>query len=646
MISITINNLAFRVGPDDIITDVSFSLEDGDRLGIVGVNGSGKSTLMKMIAGEYEASDGNVFIAKDKTIGMLHQDDAFSRTAKIGSADIGDTVLEQMYAAFPELCITEARLAEIEKELQSASPENAARLSAEYDNLNAKYVAHNGTHYKSRCRSILIKLGFDEKMHSLPISALSGGQRTKLALARLLIAEPDILLLDEPTNHLDTETMVWLEGHLASYPKTLMLVSHDRYFLDKVTNKTLDIENHHAKLYKCSYTQYVKQKEEDRAAYEKKYELQQKEIARLEAYIEQQRRWNRERNIIAAESREKAIARMKKVDRPEDAPKSIHFDFTESGESGNDVLSVKNLSMGFGGKPLFSGLSFEVKKRDRFFIAGANGTGKSTLIKILMGQLAPLSGQIKFGYNVSIGYYDQENQNLTPSNTVLDELWNAYPGITQTGIRNTLAMFNFRGDDIQKTVSVLSGGERARLTLAKLILSKMNLLILDEPTNHLDIGSREALENALSEFDGTIIAVSHDRYFTRKLATRMLEISENGCTVINGGYDDYEDFKSRRAAGEADFVPEQQISSSKEMYLKNKQEAAAVRQKQKRKKTVAEEIERNEKRLLEIQDELLGEAATDYVRAAKLEDERIATEDILMNLYEEEEELAALFPEE
>ena len=646
MISITTNNLAFRVGPDDIIAGVSFSLEDGDRLGIVGVNGSGKSTLMKMIVGEYEADEGDVFIAKDKTVGMLHQDDTFARTAKIGSLEIGDTVIAQMYAAFPELCTIEARLAEIEGELQSAaSAEVTARLSAELDSLSSRYSKLGGTHYKSRCRSILIKLGFPEDMHSLPITALSGGQRTKLALARLLIAEPDILLLDEPTNHLDTDTMIWLENHLASYPKTLLVVSHDRFFLDKVTNKTLDIENHRAKLYKCSYSRYVKQKEEDRAAYEKKYELQEKEIARLEAYIEQQRRWNRERNIIAAESREKAIARMVKIDRPENAPRSIRFGFTESGESGNDVLSVKKLSMGFGDKILFSSLDFEVKKRDRLFIAGANGTGKSTLIKILMGQLAPLGGTVKYGYNVTIGYYDQENQNLTPSSTVLDELWDAYPNITETEIRSTLALFNFRGDDIEKTVSVLSGGERARLTLAKLMLSKMNLLILDEPTNHLDIGSREALENALENFDGTIIAVSHDRYFVNKLATKMLEISPSGCALINGGYGDYEAYLERKA-GSATFVPEQQMSQSKEQYLRGKQEAAILRQRQKRKLVVADEIKKNEARLIEIQDELFGDAATDYVRAAKLEDERIAVEDILMNLYEEEEELAALLPEE
>ncbi|MBQ4044542.1 MAG: ABC-F family ATP-binding cassette domain-containing protein [Clostridia bacterium] len=640
MISISASNLCFRVGARDILTGVNFSLEDGDRLAIVGVNGSGKSTLMRLITGEYTADEGAVYIAKDKTVGMLEQDDAFHILRGEDGSPISETVLGQMYAAFPELCRMEARLAQLEEQLKTASGEELTYLSAEFASLNTRFAADGGLHYKSRCRSFLVHLGFPEEFHNMPIEKCSGGQRTRLALARLLSREPDILLLDEPTNHLDTDTMVWLEEHLANYKKTLLLVSHDRYFLDRVTNKTLDIEHHTAKLYKASYTEYLKLKAEDRAAQERKYINQQKEIARQEAYIAQQRQWNRERNIIAAESREKALARMEKVERPQDAPKSIRFTFTESGESGSDVLAVKKLAKAFPGKVLFRDLSFEVKKRDRLFILGPNGCGKSTLIKILLEQLHADAGRIEFGYNVSVGYYDQENQNLDERNTVLEELWSTYPTLTQTEIRNTLALFLFRGDDIEKTVSVLSGGERARLTLAKLILSRMNLLILDEPTNHLDIQSREALETALSDFDGTIVAVSHDRYFTSKLATRILALSPEGAMDFRGTYEGYKEDCARRAGGPAAAVQQEKVSSGKEEYLARKQEAARLRQRQKRRQTIGKDIEKLEKRLVEIQDELFGEAASDYKRAAELEDERITTEDLLMQLYEEEEDLA------
>ncbi len=639
MISISTSNLSYRIGVRDILTDVTFSLEDGDRLAIVGVNGSGKSTLMRLITGEYTPDDGAIYIAKDKTVGMLHQDDAFNILREEDGSPVSDTVLGQMYAAFPELCRMEARLAQIESELHTATGDTLTYLSAEFASLNARFAEEGGLHYKSRCRSFLTHLGFPEEFHEMPIEKLSGGQRTRLALARLLSREPDILLLDEPTNHLDTDTMIWLEGHLANYKKTLLLVSHDRYFLDRVTNKTLDIEHHRAKLYRAPYTAYLKLKEEDRAAQEKQYQIQQKEIARQEAYIAQQRAWNRERNIIAAESREKALARMEKIEKPADAPKSIRFAFSGSGESGNDVLSIKKLSKSFPNKPLFRDLNVEVKKRDRLFILGPNGCGKSTLIKILLHQLPADSGRVEFGYNVSVGYYDQENQNLDPRNTVLDELWNTYPTLTQTEIRNTLALFLFRGDDIEKSVSVLSGGERARLTLAKLILSKMNVLILDEPTNHLDIQSREALESALEQFDGTIIAVSHDRYFISKLATRILTLDPDAPSDYHGGYESYLEDRARRENASAPTQAEEKPSSSKEQYLARKQEAALKRQREKRKIAVAQEIEKLEKYLIEVQDELFGPAASDYKRAAELEDERLITEDRLMQLYEEEEEL-------
>ena len=637
MIILSVSGLSFRVGTKEILENISFAVEDGDRVGIVGVNGSGKSTLLRMITGATEKTEGAVYIAKDRTVGMMEQDDAFN-VIRGGSFD--DTVLSQMYAAYPELCRDEHRLSELEELLKSAEGDELKRYTAEFTETNTRFIDNGGLHYKSRCRSILAKLGFSDEYLSNRVSSLSGGERARLNLARLLFREPDVLILDEPTNHLDTDTMEWLEGILSSYKKTLLVVSHDRYFLDKVTTKTLDIEHHTAKLYGVPYSKYVVQKEADRKAAEKKYEIQQKEIARLEAYIEQQRRWNRERNIIAAESREKAIARMEKVERPKDAPQSIRFGFTKNRESGNDVLSVRSLSMEYPSKKLFEDISFEVKKREHVFIVGANGTGKSTLLKILLEKIPATSGVFEFGYNVTIGYYDQENQNLDPSKTVIDELWDAYPDKNQTELRNTLALFMFKGDDAFKKVSVLSGGERARLTLAKLILSKMNLLILDEPTNHLDIGSREALESALEGFGGTIIAVSHDRYFIKKLATRILELKDGRITNHIGGYEDYAEAKARaKSAPEeeisSDYIPQQM--SNKELYLLRKKEAAEARQYEKRRRDVLEEIEKLERELAEVSDELFGDAATDYVRAAELDDRKTYIEDRLMTLYEEEE---------
>ena len=667
MISISVNNLAFRIGVKTILENVSFALEEGDRLAIVGVNGSGKSTLLRMIAGETAPDEGEVYFAKSKSFGMLHQDDAFNVTDEngnvipddaedgfgaYGNSPVDRTVLGQMYAVFPELCRAEVRLAAIQNQLDSVPSDDTDtlnRLSQEYSALNSRFIRDGGLYYKSRCRSFLANLGFDESVWDRPVSLMSGGQRTRLALARLLAREPDILILDEPTNHLDLDTMLWLEGHLASYPKnkTVLLVSHDRLFLDRVTNKTLDVENKTAKLYKAKYSEYTELKQKERAEQEKKYSLQQREIARLEAYIEQQRRWGRERNIIAAESREKALARMEKVEKPKALPKSIRFTLTSSGESGNEVAEAKELTMGFGGNILFRNLSFLVKKHDRLFIWGPNGCGKSTLIKLLLGQLEPLAGEIEFGYNVTVGYYDQENQNLDEDNTVLDELWNAYPNLTETEIRNTLALFLFRGDDIVKEVRVLSGGERARLTLAKLILSRMNLLILDEPTNHLDIESREALERALTEFDGTIIAVSHDRYFTRRLATRFVDLGDGG-RDFRGGYDDYMHWQEARLAEGAkvtdDLTADRTAAkygepAKKEEYEEKKRSGAEKRKLEKRRAELEREIAKTEKQIAGIDDLLFGEAATDYVRAAELTDEKTVAEDRLLQLYEEYENL-------
>lgn len=646
MIAISVNDLTLRFGTTTILEKVSFSLEETDKLGIIGNNGSGKTSLFKLICGEYDAEEGEVYISKGKTVGILSQYGAFSEP----DGSEGVTALEHMLAAFPTLLEWEKRLSELEALLTDTSDPKYNIYTNEYMALNDRFIRDGGLEFRGRCRSILQKLGFDDDAIEKDVSLLSGGQRTRLALAIQLCREPDILMLDEPTNHLDIETLGWLENYLIQYKKCVMVVSHDRYFLDRITNKTLAIENHRAKLYNGNYTRSMEQRRTDREIYLKHYREQQKEIARQEAYIAQQRQWNRERNIIAAESRQKMLDKMEKLAAPESEQRAIRMRFTSAIASGNEVMNIRSLSMAFGAKKLFSDLDFLVKKNDRLLLIGPNGCGKSTLIKLLMGMLTPTGGKIEQGYNVEIGYYDQENQNLDPDKTVIDELWDHYPTLPEQKIRSTLAWFNFLGEDVYKTVKMLSGGERARLTLSKLILSHMNLLILDEPTNHLDIDSREALESALEEFDGTIIAVSHDRYFIEKLASRIIELKPDGYVsgdmfdyqILHKGeaYTEFRRFTNERreriaAQGVTADTPKVESGSQKEQYLKNKQNAAEIRKKEARLRRLNSEMEKLEAELSEIEELMNGEAATDYKRLAELDERKNEIEERLLEIYEE-----------
>ncbi len=649
MIAISVNKLSLSFGTNELFSDLSFALNEGDRLGIIGVNGCGKSTLFKLITGEYVPDEGSVFIARDKTLGILKQNELLSDF----SGDVRLSALEVMYLSFSDMLELERKTEELEKIMENRAFSNGRSEESyisEYTALHDKFIRDGGLEFRARCASTLLKMGFDDESINLPFELLSGGQRTRLSLARELCREPDILLLDEPTNHLDIETLGWLENFLASYKKCLIVISHDRYFLDKVTNKTLVIENKRAHLYNGGYTKSMSQRKADLEIAERHYKNQQKEIARQEAYIAQQRQWNRERNIIAAESRLKMLAKMEKLEKPQAAPKAVNIKFSSSSESGNDVLTAKNLGFSYSSQKLISGISFQVKKNDRLFIIGPNGCGKSTLIKLLLGKLIPSSGYIEAGYNVNIGYYDQENQNLSDNNTVLEELWSAYPSLEETKIRSTLAMFRFFGEDVFKTVSVLSGGERARLTLAKLILSQMNLLILDEPTNHLDISSKEALEEALKAFDGTIIIVSHDRYFISTLATRIIDMTTYGnetfsdmqVSRLGEAYDEICSDRERRQALQADNSAEtKSVSqgvdtlSNKEIYLKNKQEAAELRKAQKRLERLNAEAKKLETELEEIEEKMMGEASTDYILLAELDTKKSEIENRLLEIYEE-----------
>ena len=664
MIVLTTTDLTLRFGTTTVLEKVSFSVDERDKLGIIGVNGSGKSSLFKLLMGEYEPTEGEVFLSKGKTMGILTQEGAFDEDGEDGTGE--ESALQHMVHAFPALLRAEAELDELQKALDLGEEvlggEEYDRVTRAYSTLHETFIRDGGLEFRGRCVGILRSLGFDDTLAGMPVKYLSGGQKTRLALGIQLSRKPDVLLLDEPTNHLDIETLGWLERFLADYEGCVMVISHDRYFLDRVTNKTLCIQNHRAKLYGGGYTKSMEQRRIDREIQEKHYRDQQKEIARQEAYIAQQRAWNRERNIIAAESRQKMLDKMVRVERPENAPKPIRLKFTASRPSGNDVLDLRDVSMGFDGRMLFEHLNFLVKKDDRLLILGQNGCGKSTLIKLIIGKLEPLSGIIEAGYNVEIGYYDQENQNLDPENTVLDELWNSYPRMNETDVRNTLGQFRFVGEDVFKQVSMLSGGERARLTLAKLILSRMNLLVLDEPTNHLDIDSREALEAALEGFDGTILAVSHDRYFIEKLATRIVEITPGqGATVVNGqiggdftdyriehrgeAYTEYRRFMEARRTGNTakptlmgslhEISASDTLTASKEAYQRAKASAAEARKKKNRLEKLHREAERLEAEIETIDAELNGSAATDYIRAAELDTRKGACEEELMAVYEE-----------
>ena len=637
MIAIGAEGLSVSFGVKRVLEDVSFSLEEGDRLGIVGVNGCGKSTLLSVLCGEREATAGNVHISKEKSIGVLRQNDAF---AEFSDEEGTLTALEVTCRSFGDLLEAEKRLLVLEEKMSEGDRDAAAQYASLYES----FVRDGGLEFRGRCASTLLKMGFSHEDQLRPVCDFSGGQRTRLALSRELSREPDILMLDEPTNHLDTETLTWLESFLSGYKKTLIVISHDRYFLDRVTNKTLYIENTRAKLYGGSYTRAMEQRRVEREIEERHYKNQQKEIARQEAYIAKQRQWNRERNIIAAESRLKMLDKMEKLERPDSAPRGVRMRFGEAMASGNDVISVKGLSFGYTSTPIFSDVSFTLKRGERLFITGPNGCGKSTLLKLLLGRLTATAGYAEFGYNVRLGYYDQENQELSAANTVLEELWGAYPALTELEIRSTLAQFCFYGDDVHKLVGDLSGGERARLTLARLMLSDTNLLVLDEPTNHLDVSSREALEGALAEYEGTVVTVSHDRYFIDKLATSFIDMRDGRAHVfavasVGRGYAELLSERERLfAPSEAQSATGNRsvaASAAKEQYLQSKQERADKRNAEKRLERLRAEAKRIEDEIDAIDTEMNGSAATDYARLAELDEKKNALEARLLEIYDE-----------
>ena len=512
---------------NDLLKDITFKIENHDKLAIIGVNGAGKTTLLRILCDEESYDSGDIFKSKDTTIGYLSQHNTL---------DPSMTIYEAMLDVFLPLIKKEQRIRELEKEMSQST--NIDSIMKEYDRLSFEFERDGGYSYQSQLKGVLKGLGFPEDTWNMNIGILSGGQKTRISLGRLLLLKPDLLLLDEPTNHLDVESIEWLESYLKSYPHALIMVSHDRYFIDQVTNQILEIEHGKSKLYKCSYEQYAQLKKHNREVELKHYINNQKEIKRMQDSIDLLKSFGREKQVRRAESKEKALEKMEKVERPDALPQAIRIQFQPLVESGYDVLKVKDLSMAFE-QPLFEIIEFEVKKQERVALIGPNGIGKTTLFHILLGDLAPKTGKIKLGSKVMIGYYDQEHTSLSFHKTIFQEISDSYPRMTNTEIRNACASFQFKGDDVFKTIDMLSGGERGRIVLMKLLLSRCNFLVLDEPTNHLDIESKEVLEDALLSFEGTILFISHDRYFINKLATKVVEMTPHGSHTYSGNYSQY-----------------------------------------------------------------------------------------------------------
>lgn len=547
MIILQANKIERSFAGEVLFDNISLQVDERDRIALVGKNGAGKSTLLKILVGEEEPTSGEINKKRDLSLSYLAQDSRFESS---------NTIYDEMLHVFDDLRKTERTLRQMELEMGEKTGADLEKLMQDYDRLSEEFRQAGGFTYEADIRAILNGFKFDESMWQMKIEELSGGQNTRLALAKMLLEKPNLLVLDEPTNHLDIETIAWLENYLVNYSGALLIVSHDRYFLDKVATITLDLTKHSLDRYVGNYSSFVEQKEQKLLTEAKNYEKQQKEIAALEDFVN--RNLVRASTTKRAQSRRKQLEKMERLDKPEAGTKSAHMTFHSDKTSGNVVLTVEEAAVGYDDQVLSEPINLDIRKMNAVAIVGPNGIGKSTLIKSIVGQIPFIKGEARFGANVEVGYYDQTQSKLTPHNSVLDELWNDFKLTPEVEIRNRLGAFLFSGDDVKKTVGMLSGGERARLLLAKLSMENNNFLILDEPTNHLDIDSKEVLENALIDFDGTLLFVSHDRYFINRVATQVLELSEEGSTLYLGDYDYYLEKKAELealAAAQAEAVP-------------------------------------------------------------------------------------------
>lgn len=628
---------------DVVLNDVSFHINDNEKAAIVGVNGSGKSTLLKIIMGEMPADSGEVIIRKDASVGYLAQNQNF---------ESGKTIIDEMRTAKPEIAELEKRMNALSEQMNNSQGDKLEELIKQYDNARHRFEQIDGYAYESEVTGVIKGLGFTEEDFSKPVASLSGGEKTRVALGKMLLQAPDIIILDEPTNHLDLKAIHWLEGYLSSYKGAVLIVAHDRYFLDKIVTKVIELRQTKATVFQGNYTQYSEKRKALLDSLMKQYMNQQAEIKHQEEVITKLRSFNREKSIKRAESREKMLDRMEVIDKPVEENTQMNLLFTPKIQSGNDVLTVKGLTKGFDGVTLFEDISFEVKRGERVAIIGDNGTGKTTILKIINKLIDADAGTIKLGTNVEIGYYDQEHQVLHMEKTLFEEIQDTYPTMNNTAIRNTLAAFLFTDDDVFKQIKNLSGGERGRVSLAKLMLSDANLLILDEPTNHLDIDSKQILENALNQFEGTVIYVSHDRYFINTTATRILDLTNKQIVNYVGNYDYYLEKKEDAERAQLNISkdtssaqPDIQSSAANENKLswqQQKEEQARIRKIENDLKKVEAEIEKLESENEELDTALADpENATNVAKLQEISKKKEANDNRLEELMESWENLSS-----
>jgi len=626
-------------GEKVILEDASFHIEEREKAALIGNNGAGKTTLLRIIMEEIHADAGQVVLAKDKRIGYL---------AQYQDVQGHLSVYEELLSTKQYIIDMEERLRAMEVQMKNASGEELDRLMNSYTRLTHEFELENGYAYKSELMGVLNGLGFTEEDFTKQVATLSGGQKTRVALGKLLISKPDILLLDEPTNHLDMESIAWLETYLLNYPGAVFIVSHDRYFLDKVVTKVIEIDAGQVRMYAGNYSAYAEKKAQLRDAQYKAYLNQQREIKHQEAVIVRLKSFNREKSIKRAESREKMLNKVQRIDKPVEVQSQMRLSLEPRVVSGNDVLTVEDLAKSFPQQKLFSNISFQIKRGERVALIGNNGTGKTTMLKILNGLLDADAGSFSLGAKVQIGYYDQEHHVLHAEKTIFEEISDTYPTLTETQIRNMLAAFLFTGDDVFKVISSLSGGERGRVSLAKLMLSEANFLILDEPTNHLDIASKEILEEALNSYTGTVLYVSHDRYFINQTATRILDLTNQSVVNYIGDYDYYLEKKEEltekyapTAQEATEEAKEETPSEGKLTWQQQKEEQARKRKQENELKKVEKRIEELETRDKEIDDTLvLPDVCTNVGRCAELSREKDKIQAELEELYEKWEELA------
>lgn len=611
MIVLSGNDISVSFGGETLFHDVNFRLEENGRAGLVGVNGCGKTTLMHVINGRQEAETGGISKAAGIKLGCMEQ---------YVIRDDNITLYDEVLEIFRPLIDAENELADIAVAIDTG--DHSEQTLSRQMQLQERFEREGGLTYKSMTCSALVGLGFSEEDFGKPISVMSGGQKSKAQLAKLLLSGSNILLLDEPTNHLDITACEWLEKFLTEYKGAYIVISHDRYFLDKVTDTTFEMENRTLREYKGNYTRYLELKAEAREAQQRVYDRTVKEINRIEGMVEQQKRWGQEHNFITAASKQKQADRLKEtLEKPEDLPEAIKFTFRAKEGGANDVLTAKGLSKSFDGTVVFTNAELDIKKNTTTFILGENGCGKTTLLKILTGEYQADSGEYKFGNNIQFGYYDQAQTDLDPSKTVIDEVWDRYPGMTQTQVRSALAQFLFKGDDVFKNVGKLSGGEKARVSLLKLMLSKANMLLLDEPTNHLDIHSREALENALASYGGTLLIVSHDRYLINKLADRIVWLGKTGTVNIDGNYDRYIELKEAKAQSEQ-AVQVKAAEGKKNDYKERKERESTLRKLSGALKRCEQAIDEVGLKTAELAQQMSQpEIATDYEKTSALAQE-------------------------